>query len=78
MRTDSLWSTIILHAVNNGIAYLALVTGARQRHADRLGRQQDALCAVYIGALAVFAVSGYMMLLALRRLKAEDKNRAAA
>mgnify|MGYP000026601715 FL=1 len=33
---------------------------------------------IYIGALAVFAVSGYMMLLALRRLKGEDKNRAAA
>ncbi|MFQ9735690.1 MAG: hypothetical protein ACLRX8_07510 [Alistipes sp.] len=28
---------------------------------------------LYIAALAVFAVSGYMMLVSLRRLKAEEK-----
>ena len=33
---------------------------------------------LYIAALAVFAVSGYMMLVSLRRLKAEEKNRGAA
>lgn len=67
MRTDSLWSTIILHAVNNGIAYLALVTGARQRHADRLGRQQDALCA------DLYRCAG-----CLRRFGLHDAPRAAA
>lgn len=67
MRTDSLWSTIILHAVNNGIAYLALVTGARQRHADRLGRQQDALCA------DLYRCAGR-----LRRFGLHDAPRAAA
>ena len=78
MRTDSLWSTIILHAVNNGIAYLALVTGHGNAMLIDLVGSRTLYVLIYIGALAVFAVSGYMMLLALRRLKAEDKNRAAA
>ena len=78
MRTDSLWSTIILHAVNNGIAYLALVTGHGNAMLIDLVGSRTLYVLIYIGALAVFAVSGYMMLLALRRLKGEDKNRAAA
>ena len=73
MRTDSLWSTIILHAVNNGIAYLALVTGHGNAMLIDLVGSRTLYVLIYIGALAVFAVSGYMMLLALRRLKAEDK-----
>ena len=78
MRTDSLWSVIILHAVNNGIAYLALVTGHGNAMLIDLVGSRTLYVLIYIGALAVFAVSGYMMLVALRRLKAADKNRAEA
>ena len=61
-----------------GIAYLALVTGHGNAMLIDLVGSRTLYVLIYIGALAVFAVSGYMMLLALRRLKAEDKNRAAA
>lgn len=78
LRTDSLWSVIILHAVNNGIAYLALIAGHGNSMLIDVVGSRTLYVLVYIAALAVFAVSGYMMLLALRRLKAEEKNRAAA
>ena len=78
LRTDSLWSAIILHAINNGIAYLALIAGHGNSMLIDMVGSRTLYVLFYIAALAVFAVSGYMMLLALRRLKAEDKNRAAA
>lgn len=78
LRTDSLWATIILHAVNNGIAYLALVTGhGNSMLIDAVGSRMLYVL-IYIAALAVFVVSGYMVLVSLRRLKAEEKNRAGA
>ena len=61
-----------------GFVYLALVTGHGNAMLIDLVGSRTLYVLIYIGALAVFAVSGYMMLLALRRLKAEDKNRAAA
>ena len=78
LRTDSLWSAIILHAINNGIAYLALIAGHGNSMLIDMVGSRTLYVLLYIAALAVFAVSGYMMLLALRRLKGEDKNRAAA
>lgn len=78
LRTDSIWSTIILHAVNNGIAYLALIAGHGNSMLIDLVGSRTFYVLLYIAALAVFVVSGYMMLRSLRRLKAEEKNRAAA
>lgn len=43
LATDSLWSVMILHALNNAVAYLALAIRARQCAADRSGGQPDAL-----------------------------------
>lgn len=78
LRTDSIWSTIILHAVNNGIAYLALIAGHGNSMLIDLVGSRTLYVLLYIAALAVFVVSGYMMLRSLRRLKTEEKNRAAA
>lgn len=78
LRTDSLWSAIILHAVNNGIAYLALIAGHGNSMLIDMVGSRTLYVLLYIAALAVFAVSGYMMLVSLRRLKAEEKNRGAA
>lgn len=76
--SDSLWATIILHAVNNGIAYLALVTGHGNTMLIDVVENRTVYVVVYIAALAVFAVSGYMTFRKLKHLKAEEKNRAAA
>ena len=78
LRTDSLWSAIILHALNNGIAYLALIAGHGNSMLIDMVGSRTLYVLFYIAALAVFAVSGYMMLVSLRRLKAEEKNRGAA
>ena len=78
LATDSLWSVMILHALNNAVAYLALATGhGNALLIDPVG-SRTLYVLFYIAALAVFAVSGYMMLVSLRRLKAEEKNRGAA
>ena len=69
IATDSLWAAMILHALNNAVAYLMLVTG----HANTL------LIDLIPGrTLALSAVSGYMMLRTLRRMKEAEKNRAGA
>lgn len=78
LRTDSLWSAIILHAINNGIAYLALIAGHGNSMLIDMVGSRTLYVLLYIAALAVFAVSSYMMLVSLRRLKAEEKNRGAA
>ena len=78
LRTDSLRSAIILHAINNGIAYLALIAGHGNSMLIDMVGSRTLYVLFYIAALAVFAVSGYMMLVSLRRLKAEEKNRGAA
>ena len=78
LATDSLWSVMILHALNNAVAYLALATGHGNALLIDLVGSRTLYVLFYIAALAVFAVSGYMMLVSLRRLKAEEKNRGAA
>lgn len=78
LRTDSLWSAIILHAVNNGIAYLALIAGHGNSMLIDMVGSPDALRAVVYRSAGRLRRSGYMMLVSLRRLKAEEKNRGAA
>ena len=75
ISTDSLWSVMILHAMNNAVAYLMMITG----HANTLLiHNRVVYVAVYVVAVALLIVSGRMMLLALRRIKEAEKNRAAA
>lgn len=78
LSTGSLWSSIFLHAVNNGISYVLLAAGLGSAMLIDLVGSRTLYVLIYIAAAAVFLVSGYMMLRTLRRMKAEEKNRAQA
>ena len=78
LATDSLWSVMILHALNNAVAYLALATGHGNALLIDLVGSRTLYVLIYIAALALSAVSGYMMLRTLRRMKEAEKNPSAA
>ena len=78
LATNSLWSVMILHALNNAVAYLALATGHGNALLIDLVGSRTLYVLIYIAALALSAVSGYMMLRALRRMKEAEKNPSAA
>ena len=78
LSTESMWSVMILHALNNAVAYLMLATGHENTLLIDLIPGRALYVAVYVVALAVFFISGYMMWQALQRMKAEEKNRAGA
>ncbi|WP_418422546.1 lysostaphin resistance A-like protein [Alistipes sp.] len=78
LATDSMWSVMILHALNNAVAYLAMATGHGNALLIELVESRTLYVLIYIAALALTAVSGYMMLRTLRRMKAGDKNPSAA
>ena len=69
LATDSMWSVMILHALNNAVAYLAMVTGHGNALLIELVENRTLYVLIYIAALALTAVSGYMMLRTLRRMK---------
>lgn len=78
IRSDSLWATVILHAINNGFAYVLLMMGLQNGMLIDLIGNRTLYTVIYILALAVFAASGYMVYRTLVRLKDEDKNRPRA
>ena len=78
ISTDSLWSVMILHAMNNAVAYLMMITGHANTLLIDLIHNRVVYVAVYVVAVALLIVSGRMMLLALRRIKEAEKNRTAA
>ena len=78
LATDSPWSVMILHALNNAVAYLALDTGHGNALLIDLVGSRTLYVLIYIAALALSAVSGYMMLRTLRRMKEAEKNPSAA
>mgnify|MGYP000791353628 FL=1 len=78
ISTDSLWSVMILHAMNNAVAYLMMITGHANTLLIDLIHSRVVYVAVYVVAVALLIVSGRMMLRALRRIKEAEKNRAAA
>lgn len=79
IRSDSLWATIILHAINNGFAYILLMMGLQNCTLKSLTGDHTFLYAViYLVAALVFAASGYMVYRTLVRLKTGEKNRAGA
>lgn len=77
LATDSLWSVMILHALNNAVAYLALATGHGNALLIEMVDSRTLYVLIYIAALALTVVSGYMMLRTLRRMKETDKNPSA-
>lgn len=78
ISTDSLWSVMILHAMNNAVAYLMMITGHANTLLIDLIHNRVVYVVIYVAAVALLIVSGRMMLLALRRIKEAEKNRAAA
>lgn len=78
IRSDSLWSTVILHAVNNALAYVLLMAGAQNGTLIDLIGSRALYAAVYVAALVVFAASGYMVYRTLALLKETGKNRSGA
>lgn len=78
LSTDSLWSSMILHALNNAVAYLALVTGHANALLSDLVPNRTLYVVIYIVALTLSIVSGWMMVRTLRRMKMSEKKASRA
>lgn len=78
IASDSLWASIILHAVNNGIAYVVLTAGYGMATIAQLVDNRTVYLLIYAAAAVVFFGSGFMTLRTLRRLKAREKNSSEA
>lgn len=87
LSTESIWSVMILHALNNAVAYLLLMAGYEQALLIDLVESRTLYVVIYIVALALSAISGFMMARALGKMKsaageagksADDKNPSAA
>ncbi len=78
IESGSLWTPIVLHAVNNGIAFAVMSTGKQDETVAEMLNNPTLYVLVYVTALAVFAVSGYMTVRSMRRLKEREKNIEAA
>lgn len=78
IKSESLWTTIILHAANNGIAYWAMQKGYQNETLAEVIGSHALYVTAYVAASAVFVVSGYMMIRSLNRLKEREKINEAA
>lgn len=74
--SESIWAVIILHAVNNAVAYLLLSMGHANMELADIVKNKSIYILIYLVAAAVAIVSGYMVWRTLKRLKAEEKNGA--
>lgn len=79
IATNSIWAVMILHALNNAVAYLQLASGHDNfMFMDLAAENRMLYLAIYLAALAVTALSGVMAWRTLGRLKAKEKNPAEA
>lgn len=84
LATDSLWSVMILHALNNAAAYLLMILFVTPGGEAPSTLLIDLITSpvlygiVYVVAVVLCLVSGWMIWRALRRMKEAEKNRAAA
>lgn len=76
--TGSLWASMILHALNNAMAYLLMAAGLNDKLLTELVGSRTLYVVIYIGALAVTVVSAWMMRRTLRRLRAGAEKEPAA
>jgi len=76
--TDSLWATMILHALNNAVAYLLLATGHGELLLVDLVESRTLYILSYVGAWAVTLVSAWMVRRTFLRSERDGKNRPAA
>lgn len=72
--TDSLWAPMILHALNNGIAYLMMTSGRGNLLLIDMIGNKTLYWVIYIGAAVVTVVSGWMVWRTLRRLRERAEN----
>lgn len=78
LATDSLWASMILHALNNAVAYLALAAGRGDALLIDLIPSRGLYAAVYGCAVLLLLGSGWGMARALRRMREAQKNASAA
>lgn len=78
LKTDSLWPAIILHAINNGVAFVALISGHGNAMLSDLVGNRTYYVLIYLVALAVFLFSGYRVYRALGQIGAQEKNSSGA
>ena len=77
LATESVWSSMLLHALNNAVAYLMLTAGGGMLFIDLIGNP-TLYGVLYIAALAVAGGSAYKIWQTLRRMKAAEKIDAGA
>lgn len=73
LATDSLWSVIVLHALNNLISYLLMAVGLERTMLIDVVPSRFVYGAIYIGALAVTLLSGAMIRRALAKMSEAEK-----
>ena len=74
VRTESLWPVIIIHALNNAMAYVVMQWSDGANITVRSLIENDTIYAVVYGAsLMLFAVSGYMVWRSIGRINASDR-----
>lgn len=78
IETDSILSVIILHALNNGVAFLLIMIGVNDMTLHALIDNRTLYAVVYTVALLLFIASAYMIYRQLGKMKAQEKNRVEA
>ncbi|MCM1249755.1 MAG: CPBP family intramembrane metalloprotease [Alistipes sp.] len=77
IASGSLWASMALHAFNNAVAYLMLISGREGLLLSEMIDDPRLYRIIYIGALFVTCFSAWMVWRKLRRLKSESENEVA-
>ena len=72
IETDSILSVIILHALNNGVAFLLIMIGVNDMTLHALIDNRTLYAVVYTVALLLFIASAYMIYRQLGKMKAQE------
>ena len=73
VRTDSLWPVIIIHALNNAMAYVVMQWSDGANITVRSLIENDTIYAVVYGvALAAFVASGYMVWRSIEKINSKS------
>ncbi len=73
IETRSIWSVIILHALNNALAYIMLMAGLSDRMLINLVNNHFWYICIYVMAAVFSVISGYMMWRSIRTMKNEKQ-----
>ncbi len=77
IASESLWASMVLHAFNNGVAYLVLTSGYADLRLSEIIGNPTLYRVIYIGAIVVTALSAWKVRRKLRRLKNGTENEVA-